>query len=125
MTWLDALQHLNSQQIAVRHEPMTPRYQRAAVRLAYGISNGVYLGARPHDELPNDQAVEIAAWAARPSGRGSGYYACFRLFLELDTPVFAVLFAFYDGLDNSPALSTIHAARGLALSEGFHDDQAD
>jgi len=126
VTWLDALRHLNPEQIAVVHDPMTPRYQRAGVRLGYLLVHGVFLGHRGHDDLAEDQCVEVAVWAAAPSGVGDGYYACFRLFLdEYGAVEFAVLFAFYDGRDASPGFATAELARTYSLTQGFHDEDQD
>ena len=84
------------------------------------LERGIYLGERPHDTL--DNAIEIAVWAPPVQQRGPGYYACFRLYLELGAPAFVVLFAFYDGTDASPALNSEDAARSYAQNQGFSDE---
>ena len=123
MTWLDSLLELNPQQLAVIHDPMTARYQRAGTLLRYLLKHGVYLGSRPHDE--QDDALEIAAWAPPVSGRGPGYYACFRIYLEFGAPSFAVLFAFYDGTDRSPAFRSVDDARAFSSTQEFSDEGED
>ena|GEM_PF-5745255 len=54
MNWLDSLLHLNPEQIVVRHEPMTPRYQRAGQWLRFLVVKGIYLGQREHDDFSPD-----------------------------------------------------------------------
>lgn len=124
MNCLQALRSLSADQIAVRHNPMSPRYQRAGTRIDYILRLGSELGQREHDELPPHEALETAVWAPPPSGAGPGYYACFRLELDDAYPVFAVLFAFYDGTDKAPGFSTLADARAFARAHGFdHEDQ--
>ena len=124
MNCLLALRELGSDQTAVLHNPMSARYQRAQARLEYLRRHASYLGQREHDDLAPDEALEFAVWAPPPSGTGKGYYACFRLEFEDGYPVFATLFAFYDGTDGSPGFTNLHAARAFAQSEGFmYEDQ--
>jgi hypothetical protein len=69
--------------------------------------------------------MELAVWARPPSGAGHGYYACFRIEFDDGFPVFAVLFAFYDGTDGSPGFAQLSAARAYARSQGFQDEDQD
>ena len=69
--------------------------------------------------------MELAVWAPPPSGSGHGYYACFRIEFDETFPVFAVLFAFYDGMDASQGFSQLSEARAFARAHGFHDEDED
>ena len=125
MKLLLALRQLNADQIAVVHNPMSTRYRRAGTRVDYLVRHGVSLGRREHDSLPPSDALEVALWAPPPSGSGRGYYACFRVEFDDGYPVFAVLFAFYDGTDASPGLSNLSDARAYARTQGFQDEDQD
>lgn len=120
MNWLDVIRDLSPQQRAVQHQPETPRYSRARSKLRYVLNQGIYLGQRP--ESWNREAVEIAIWAPPGHGRGPGYYACFRLYLEEEAATFAVLFCFYDGTENSPGFRSADAAREYAIAQGFEKE---
>lgn len=122
MNCLQALRSLSADQIAVRHNPMSGRYQRAGTRINYLLRHGSNLGQREHDEWPPHEAMEAALWAPPPSGNGHGYYACFRVEFDDGYPVFAVLFAFYDGTDKAPGFSTLADAKAFAQAQGFTDE---
>jgi hypothetical protein len=116
-TWWDAVSQLPPSHQIVAHEPETPRYQRAGQKLRHVVREGVYLGLSGD---PDDGLLEIAVWAPSDRGRGPGYYCCFRLFIEEGLVSAAVLFAFYDGTDeSSPGFSTLQEARAFARSNGF------
>lgn len=117
MNWLEALQALSSRQRAVEHQPETPRYARARTKLRYLVERAIYLGERPNPLHQN--CVEIAVWVPPGHGRGPGYYGCFRMYLEDNMPVFAVLFCFYDGTEGSPGFRSLDAAGVFAVENGF------
>ena len=123
ITKSDALASLRSLPAASRivsHRPETPRYARARVQLAYVVSRSVALGVRAGEAgLP--VAVEIALWVSPPSGRGYGFYSCFRLLRDAGVVTAAVLFCFYDGTERSPGFRTETAAQSFARSQGFQE----
>jgi len=123
--WLASLQVLTPEQIYVHHVPVTPRYGRAAQKLRYLLRASSALGQRASAHR-DAEAVEIATWAP-PQGRGHGYYACFRIFIEKGEPSVAVLFSFYDGTDKSPGFKSMAAAQAYAATQGFEktDEQDD
>lgn len=115
--WLERLRHRSTDQVFVQHNPPTPRYGRAQSKLAFILREARLLGSRPvamhHDRL------EIATWARPAAGRGYGYYACFRLFLDGGAVRAALLFAFYDGTEQSPGFKSFDAAAQFAFANGF------
>lgn len=117
--WLAEVQRLTKERIFVQHNPPTPRYGRALAKLAYLIKESAYLGVRPYETAIG--RVEIALWAPNPEGRGSGYYSCFRLFLEREVVTAALLFCFYDGTEKSPAFRTLTAAAEYARFNTFKE----
>lgn len=115
--WLAEVRKLPADRVFVQHNPPTPRYGRAQTKLSYVIREAVLLGTRAVPHHPS--RLEIAAWARRPSGRGYGYYVCFRLFFALRELNVGVLFCFYDGTDGSPGFKSVDAASQFAASQGF------
>jgi hypothetical protein len=103
--------------MAVHHHPLTARYTRASQKLAYIIDNSVFLGQRPDPERPH--AMLIAVWAPPSTGRGSGFYACFRIRHADGAATSATLYCFYDGADGSPSLKSVEAAHHFAHKHGF------
>lgn len=123
MTRDDALLLLRALPPAKRivvHRPETPRYARARAQLRYLVVRALALGVRPGEE-GTARAVELACWAPPPSGRGAGFYGCFRLLREDGDAVLAALFCFYDGMDRSPGFRTESAARAFAHTHGFQE----
>ena len=114
--WLARLQELPAEHVFVRHEPPTPRYGRAQAKLPYLIREAMFVGSRT---TSRSDAWEIATWARAGSGRGYGYYSCFRLFVQSDRPTVAVLFCFYDGTERSPGFKSFDAAAQYAAANGF------
>lgn len=116
--WLVKLKNLSLDKIAVAHEPMTPRYARAIDKRSYVIREGVYLGSR---EIDFSSAIEVAIFAENPMGRKkSGFYACFRIFYDIDKiPLLALVFCFYDGTESSPTIKSVEAAQVFAREGGF------
>ena len=115
--WLERVRRLSTDQVFVQHNPPTPRYGRAQSKLAYLIREGNLLGTKP--VLGEPDRIEIAIWAKPAAGRGHGYYACFRLFLERGDLLAALLFCFYDGTEQSPGFKSFDAAAHFASSHGF------
>jgi hypothetical protein len=64
-------------------------------------------------------AVLLATWSPPGHGRGSGYYACFRIFFQDGTATFAALYCFYDGTERSVSLRSASAALAYALRHHF------
>lgn len=120
MDWLDALRQLPSGAVQVRHSPPTPRYGRAARSVPHLLRSGVILGTQPDHERPH--ALLLAVWAPSTSRRSRGYYACFRLRFTDDSLSAAVLYCFYDGRDNSPALGSPETAALFARQHGFNTE---
>ena len=116
-SWWEAVKGLPETHRFVAHEPETPRYARARQKLRYLIRNGAYLGSS--DASEDEGRIEIAVWAPPTQGRGPGYYACFRLFIDAGVALGAVLFCFYDGTESSPSLSTLQDASAFAQANGF------
>ena len=114
--WLERVRRLSAEQVFVQHNPPTPRYGRAQAKLPYLIREGRLLGSKSVD---TPDRIEIALWARPASGRGHGYYGCFRLFLEDGDVLAALLFCFYDGTENSPGFKTVDAAAQSAAGNGF------
>lgn len=120
MDWLQALRELPEGAVWVQHRPLTPRYVRAALKLASILRSAVLLGLRRAERLHH---TELATWSPPADGRGCGYYCCFRVFGSATTRVDgAVLFCFYDGRDLSPGFRSLSAAHSFAQSEGFQED---
>jgi hypothetical protein len=115
--WVAEIQKLGADQVFVQHNPPTPRYGRAQSKLSYLIRDGVFLGSRNIDDLPG--RLEIATWTRPPTGRGYGYYACFRLFFQEKQLAAALLYCFYDGMEQSPGFKSHDAAREYATANGF------
>lgn len=124
MNWKQSLQQLPPEACFVEHQPLTPRYERAANRLEYLLENALVLGVREADGH-HTGCIEIAVWAPEPARRGDGYYACFRVTLVDREPCFAVLYCFYDGRDRTPGFRSSDAAQAYSLSQGFRDDIRD
>jgi hypothetical protein len=123
MNWKHVLRDLPLDACIVEHQPFTTRYQRANSKLEYLLEHAEVLGARD-SERPISSCAEIAVWAPEPTKRRPGYYACFRIYLEDSHPVFAVLYCFYDGRDQSPGFRSVEAATSFAVAQGFrHEDQ--
>lgn len=118
MNYLDQIKMLSSRQLAVEHQPETPRYSRARSKLRYVVDQGRYLGKREVGE----RTLEIAVWTSPEQGRGTGYYSCFRIYFKNDEVIFAILFCFYDGTEKAPGFRSIESARSFAKSEGFYGD---
>ena len=116
--WFGQLQRLPVDRVVVAHEPHTPRYDRAGAKRGYVTREGQYLGWRSA-ESNQEISVEIAVWAPNPSGRGPGFYTCFRLYHRDQVVGLALLFAFYDGSEKSPALKSLDSAMALARRHGF------
>lgn len=116
-TWWDAVKQLPATHRFVVHEPETPRYARARQKLPYLIRTGVYLGWS--DTTGEDDRLEIAIWAPPDQTSDSGYYSCFRLFIEDGMATGAVLFCFYDGTEASPGFTTLQDAETYARANGF------
>ena len=116
--WLAKLQQLPLSHVLVQHKPRTPRYDRAGSKLQYVLRESQFLGHRKPTPLSNTP-VEIALWAPNPNGKGAGFYSCFRLFLQDDSPTLAQLFAFYDGTERSISLKSLSAALAYSRSHGF------
>ena len=123
MDWLEVIRNLFPRQRAVEHNPETPRYSRARSKLRYVLERGFYLGERQNPLHEN--SVEIAVWAPPGHGRGSGYYCCFRIFLEDNEVTFTVLFCFYDGTEGAPGFKSIDSARVFAVSNGFNGESCE
>jgi len=115
--WLERVRDLPSARVFVVHNPPTPRYGRAQVKLEYVVRTASPLGSR--DVPGHSQRLEIAVWSPSPTGKGHGYYACFRLFLKDAELVSALLFCFYDGTEQSPGFRTREAAQAYAKSQDF------
>lgn len=116
-TWLDRVRDLPPERVFVQHNPPTARYGRAQVKLGYVLREAHYLGVR---EAEGSQTrLEIATWTRAPSGRGFGYYACFRLYFDKDVLAAAMLFCFYDGTERSPGFKSLEAALQYARARGF------
>lgn len=115
MDWLEWLRGLGGDQLFVAHEPLTPRYERAGLRLPYLLRTATLLGERDGE---TDGSIEIATWSPPPTGRGPGLYACFRIFRRQSL---CVLFCFYDGTEKSPAIKSISGARAYARSHHFQE----
>ncbi len=116
--WLEAVRALPDEAVVVVHNPPTPRYGRAQSKLGYLLRTSLVLGEKRHGR--SDRAVEVAAWAPPPTGRGSGYYWCVRLHLdEHERAEVAVLYCFYDGTENSPGLRSLGEARAYCIDHGF------
>lgn len=125
MDWLQQIRALPPSRRFVQHEPETPRYSRARLKLDYLLHASVLLGNRPAD---HPTAIEVALWAPPADGRGHGYYSCLRVFRdEAATPVAAVLFCFWDGTEGSRGFRTQGAAQVFATASGFthRDDHED
>ena len=117
MDWFSALCSLPPTCRAVRHRPLTPRYARASQKLAYIIDSCQFLGQQPDPERRH--AMLVAVWAPPSTGRGSGYYACFRIRFSKDNATSAILYCFYDGTDGSPPLKSAESASHFARKHGF------
>ncbi len=117
--WLDEVRRLPADRIFVLHNPPTPRYGRAQAKLGYLLKGSTYLGLRPHES--GVDRVEVALWAPNPEGRGHGYYACLRLFMERGVVSAAMLFCFYDGTEKSPGMRSLMSALEFARLNGFKD----
>jgi hypothetical protein len=115
--WLERIRKLSADQVFVERNPPTPRYGRAQSKLAYLIREARLLGTRAVPRHPD--RLEVAVWARPASGRGHGYYACFRLFFEEEAIIAALLFAFYDGTERSPGFKSFDAAAQFAAGHGF------
>jgi len=119
MSWLDKIRALPAHCRFVQHEPETARYARARQKLSYLIDASQLVGTRPG---ARESALEVAAWAPPPDGRGPGYYSCFRVFRGGDGQVTAaVLFCFWDGTEASRGFRSFEAARSFATSDGFEE----
>lgn len=117
MDWFSALRHLPTTSRGVHHHPLTARYTRASQKLAYIIDNSVFLGQKPDPERRH--AVLIAVWAPPSTGRGSGFFACFRIRHSDGVATSATLYCFYDGTDGSPSLKSEETAHLFAHKHGF------
>jgi hypothetical protein len=115
--WLARLRNLGPDQVFVQHRPPTPRYGRAQAKLSYLLREAILLGVK--HERGTRSRVEIAIWTRPPTGRGFGYYACFRLFFEGTELIAALLFCFYDGTERSPGFKSVDAAIVFASHNGF------
>ncbi|MCB9780528.1 MAG: hypothetical protein H6742_18320 [Alphaproteobacteria bacterium] len=121
-SWLQRLRDVPLDFRVVQHDPMTRRYDRANQKLDYLVREGRFLGIRA-SERTGAVAIELAVWTRSAAGKGCGYYACFRLFLDdHGTANYAVLFCFYDGTDGSPCLKGFESALTFARSNGFKDN---
>ena len=115
--WLAAIRGLPTTRRAVVHEPETPRYSHARLKLRHLINRGVYLGSLDNPERQRE--IEVAVWAPHQTGRTIGYYGCFRIFLDTQgNALSAILFCFYDGTEGSPGLN-LADARSFAKEQGF------
>jgi len=123
INWWNSVKELPPTHRFVAHEPETPRYARARQKLRYLIREGFYLGSI--GALESESRIEIAIWAPSDQRRGSGYYGCFRLFIEDAVTTGAVLFCFYDGTESSPHLSTLQDAQAYAWENGFVKETED
>lgn len=121
MDWLGQIRGLPSRAVGVHHEPLTPRYRRAGIKLRYILIKSTVLGARTDPER-RDSAIEIACWAPPGHGRGPGYYTCFRLFFEGDLLTRATLYCFYDGSQDCPGFKALESAQAYAESNGFRSE---
>jgi len=117
MDWLEELLRLPATRRAVWHQPETPRYARARQKLSYVLHESTLVGVQRDPE--REDAVLLALWAPPGHGAGYGYYSCFRLFLEGQKPIFAVMYCFYDGTEGAPGFKSIQAARAHAEAHGF------
>ena len=116
--WFAKLRLLPLTHVIIHHQPRTPRYDRAGSKLRYILRESALLGFRSLDP-PSESSVEMAVWAPHPSGKGAGFYTCFRLYLDEGSPTIAQLFAFYDGTERSIALKSLSAALTYSRSNGF------
>lgn len=120
--WLEQVRRLPRDRRVVQHEPETPRYARALVRLDYLLEASSCLGTRVADV---GGAVEFALWAPPPAGRGPGFYSCIRAFRDTEgQALYAVLFCFWDGTEGSRGFRSIGAARAHARGDGFEVNDA-
>lgn len=118
MDWLALLRGIPEERRLVMHEPETPRYRQARMRLRYIVDSAEYLGMQCDPE--RERAVLVAVWAPPGHGRGAGYYCCFRIFFGEDgMPTFAVMYCFYDGTERSVSLKSLSAARAYARRHRF------
>lgn len=117
--WLSEIRALPKSRVFVEHNPPTPRYGRASAKLAYLLRHANLLGWRQVSD--SDERVEIGVWAQNAEGRGPGYYACFRLYLDGDVVSLALLFCFYDGTEKSPGFRSLEAATEYSRSSGFKE----
>ncbi|MDP2312418.1 MAG: hypothetical protein Q8P41_05895 [Pseudomonadota bacterium] len=119
MDWLAKIRALPASQRGVEHEPPdTRRYATARQKLGYVLREATYLGAL----VVEPGRVEVAVWCPPGHGRGAGYYACFRVYVDGVEPPKAVMFCFYDGTDGSPSLRSMAAARAFAHARDFKED---
>lgn len=116
MNWLKEIRNLLPHQLAVEHQPETPRYSRARSKLRYIVNRGMYLGKRDKKE----RTLEIAVWTPSEQGKGMGYYSCLRVYFKEDDLLCAVLFSFYDGTEKSPGFRSFASALSFAKSENFY-----
>ena len=117
--YLSDLRSLPLRQVAVRHEPMTKRYQYAAEKMERILDNSAYVGMHAVS-LPH--VIEVALFLENERNtKKPGWYSCFRLFYSTDERILsATLFCFYDGTEKSPAIYSLDAARAYAKDGGYH-----
>lgn len=85
------IRRLPKTRLAVAHEPETPRYSLARLKLRHLVEQGEFLGLMTDAGRPNE--VEIALWAPSKGRSNAGYYGCFRGYMDQDGDVLsAVLF---------------------------------
>jgi len=109
--------------LIVKHEPETPRYNRATTLLGYIVRESEVLGRK--SAVGHKDAVEVAMWAKNPRGKGCGLYTVTRMFQNGNSkPGFAsaTLFCCWDGNDKSHCFKTIGRAKEYARGEGYTKD---
>lgn len=115
--WMGELRALPLRQIRIEHNPPSERYGRAFDKRLHILQSGHHIGTR--SDMADGNPVEIAVWASPQSGKGCGFYACFRVWCLNDAIQLALLFCFYDGTEKSPCFKTFHSAREFALQNEF------
>lgn len=116
--WHALLRDLHTKgRLVVQHEPWTPRYERARLKLRDLLAGLQVLGWQ-HGE--QEGALELALWALDPNHIRRGWYACVRVVWRDGAPTYAHLYCFYDGRDQIPSVFTLATARSLARDGRFH-----
>jgi hypothetical protein len=88
--WHALLRDLHTKgRLVVQHEPWTPRYERARLKLRDLLAGLQVLGWQ-HGE--QEGALELALWALDPNHIRRGWYACVRVVWRDGAPTYAHLY---------------------------------